>query len=150
MRPEEVFPKILLFLGSLTLLLSFTFRNQLKHARDFNLEKIKTYRENFFASSNLQVLTRQRPISTALIESRLEVSFGQPFRSFNQEDWNGLWEIVYGLYPKGEPKEAGLPNTMRQLTEEEIISELRRRYPEPFVRFNKDYWTAFFYIIQER
>ncbi len=147
MRPSRLLPKILLFSGFLALFLLLKFQTEVKNFTSLQIEKIKTHRDNFFARANPEIAKRERTPFTTVKESQLEVGVGEPFSNFTTEEWDEFWEIVYGLYPRGEPEKPGLPNRMRQLSQEEMISELSSRYPQPFARFSQRQWEIFFGII---
>lgn len=150
MRSKQPLPKTLLPIGFLALCLLIIFSGFVKKVFNFQLEKVKTYRDNFFAAGNPEVMRRPRPVATVKKETDLEIYLGQMFSTLSQEEWDGIWNIVYGLFPRGEPHQPGLPYKMRQLTEEEIISELTSQYPKYFLSFRKEHWKAFFAIILER
>jgi hypothetical protein len=150
MRSKRSLPKTLLSLGFFVLFLLIIFGGFIRKVFNFQLEKIKIYTDNFFAAGNLEVMKRPRPITTVKKETDLEVYLSSMFGTLTQEEWDGIWNIVYGLFPRGKPAQPGLPYKMRQLTQEEIISELTSQYPRYFSRFTKDHWKAFFEIILAR
>jgi hypothetical protein len=147
MQPDRLSPKIFLSIGFFFLILILAFHSQIKEGIDFELEKLSTYKYNFFASNNPEVMKRPRPISTTAKESQIEMFAGKPFSEFEGEDWIKFWEVIYGVYPKQEPEKPGLPMKMRQLTESEIASELITLYPRPFRNFSDQDWNNFFRII---
>ncbi|MDD2752318.1 MAG: hypothetical protein PHN59_04235 [Candidatus Omnitrophica bacterium] len=140
-------PKILLLVGFLALILVYSHQAYLKRTRDFNLKKLQTYSDNFFAEGDPEVIRRVRPVSSAYKEGELIATFGRPFSDFNDEAWASFWDIIYKIFPIVEPEEPGLPNKMRQLSEGEIVNELINRYQQPFSNFTKDGWNMFFDII---
>ena len=87
---------------------------------------------------------RQRPISMVDIETEISLYFGEPFRSFSEDDWNSFWSIIYDVFPREIPGRPDLPNKTRQLTINEITEELIKRYPNPFAYFKEEHWKAFF------
>jgi len=147
MRSKRLTPKTLLISGFLFLALLLVFSSQIESCRSFNLQKVKTYRDNFFALSNPEVVKRMRPVSTAKIEAELEEYIGQPFLSFSPEYWEKFWEIIYGIYPLEQQANPDLPNKMRQLSEGEIMGKLSSLYPRPFAHFKKEQWGSFFSLI---
>lgn len=147
MRPRRLSPRGVLFLVYFFLALILIFRKQIKDLCSFNLQKLETYKYNFFAVSNPEVMKRQRPISTDRVEAELTVSIGEPFQKFSQEEWGRFWDVIYGIYPLEKQENAALPNKMRQLTDEEIITTLISLYPRPFAFFQKENWGAFFSLI---
>ena len=147
MLPRGLTPKILLLAGFTALILIYSHQAYLRKAKEFELKKIQTYSDNFFAEGNPEVIKRIRPVSTAYKEAELMSTFGRPFSDFKDEDWASFWDIIYKVYPIVEPEEPGLPKRVRQLSEGEIINELINTYQAPFVNFTKDGWSAFFDII---
>ena len=147
MPPEKEFSRIYLFLGFAALASLLIFFKPITEYRSFLLQKVRIYRDNFFASGDPKVLKRARPITCTKKESELIVSFGQPLAAFTDEEWNKLWEIIYGVYPRQEPEHPSLPYRMRQLTDSEIVSELIKLYPQPFAGFSRRHWNIFFSII---
>jgi hypothetical protein len=150
MLSERNRPKLFLKLGFLLLFLLILFAKPIRKFTDFQFQKLEVYKTNLFAPANPEVVRRRKPISTALEESNLEVAFGEPFSNFSLEEWDDFWEVIYGLYPKGEPEKPGLPRRLRQLTTGEIISELIARYPQIFRYFRESDWEAFFSAIERR
>ena len=137
--------KILLIAGFILLILVLNFRQQLRDIFSFNVERLKIYYENFFVSSG-----RHPPATFAEKETELKLYVGDPFRDFDRDEWNEFWELVYGMYPKGDPGREGLPKKMRQLTEDELSSELMRRYPYPFTYFRDNHWKLFFELLYKK
>ena len=142
--------RLFLVLGFFALLLVILLQNQIKRFFTFQENKLKTYRDNFFAKGNPEIAKRRMPLSAAKEESDLEVVFGDPFASFSRQEWDEFWNIIYGLYQIEEPLEEGLPNRMRQLSYAEIAAELTKKYPQPFVYFGQQQWEAFFSIAVRR
>ena len=147
MQFSRLLPKILLLLGFIALILLYHYQNYLKEAKNFQLKKLETYSDNFFAEGDPEVVKRVRPVSSAYKEGELIATFGRPFSDFADEDWNSFWDVIYKLYPIVEPESPGLPNRVRQFSEGEIVSELSNRYQAPFTNFTKDHWDMFFNII---
>jgi len=133
--------------GFFFLFIVFLFSETIREKITFQYKKIKTYTDNFSAADNPQVTRRIRPTHPVSQEMKLASSFGEPFASFTLEDWDEFWSMIYGAYPVGEPQEPGLPNTMRQLSEEELMVELVERYQKPFVNFKSRHWKGFFSIV---
>jgi hypothetical protein len=140
---RPILPKILLVIGFLALFLIIKYQNSIKDLWLFNLEKLKIHLDNFL---NPQI-ERRRPITLLDREDELRLYIGEPFRNFTPEDWDWFWDIVYGVFPEGEPQKKGLPKGMRQLNFNEISSKLMSRYPQPFTYFKKEHWNIFFGII---
>jgi len=147
MLPRGLTPKILLLVGFTALIFIYSYQAYLRRVKEFELKKIQTYSDNFFAEGNPEVVKRARPVSTAYKEAELMTTFGKPFSDFKDDDWASFWDIIYKVYPIVEPEEPGLPNKMRQLSEGEIVNELVNRYQMPFVNLTKDGWNIFFDII---
>lgn len=147
MQPSRLEPKIFLSAGFFLLILIIAFHPQIKGKIDFELEKIAIYKYNFFAGDNPEIMKRLRPVSTTAKESQIELYAGRPFSEFEGEDWIKFWEVIYGVFPLQEPEKLGLPMKMRQLTEQEIVSQLVELYPRPFRNFSSDDWNSFFGII---
>lgn len=150
MRFNQLYPKILLLLGFIALILIYAYQNYLKELRNFQFKKLETYSDNFFAEGDPEVIKRLRPVSTLYKEAELITTFGKPFSDFAEEEWKSFWNIIYELYPIVEPDSPGLPKKVRQLSEGEIISELINLYEMPFRYFTKDHWDMFFIIILSR
>lgn len=147
MQFSRLGPKILLLLGFVVLILLYRYQNYLKEAKNFQLKKLETYSDNFFAAGNPEVVKRARPVSTAYKEGELIATFGRPFSDFSDDEWKSFWDIIYELYPLVEPESPGLPNRVRQYSEGEIVAELSNRYHAPFTNFTNDHWSMFFDII---
>lgn len=79
-------------------------------------------------------------------ETELKLYIGQPFLDFTPKEWNDFWNLLYGTFPKDSPEREGLPQRLRQLTEDEIAFELMERYPAPFSYFQKNHWDTLFSI----
>lgn len=135
--------------GFLVLFLVLQFNSQIKNFIDYNKERIQTYGFNFFYMSGAGP-KRYRPVSLLERETELKLYIGEPFKSFNQADWDDFWNLIYGAFPKDPPKKEGLPRRMRQLTLDEIRYELMLRYPTPFNYFKKEHWGMFFGIVLKR
>lgn len=138
----------MLIFGFLALFLIIAFQGVIRNFISLNQQKLKIHKDNFFVYSNEEVIKRPRPLTTAKVDSALEVYIGRPFVNFSEEEWEEFWKIIYGVYPKDEPERPGLPRKLRQLTEEEIASELIARYPQPFRNFREEHWNEFFKIIR--
>lgn len=139
-------PKIFIALGFLSLILIVKYQNYIKDIWSFNSEKIQIYFDNFFYGTSPEV-KRHRLISTVKKETELQMYVGEPFKSFSRSQWREFWNFIYGAFPKEKPARAGLPNRMRQLTEDEIATELVSRYPMPFGYFKSNHWRMFFDIV---
>jgi len=144
---RRVLTRNYLLWGFFFLFIAIFFGETIREQISFQYKKIKTYTDNFYAIRNPQVTRRLRPPHPVSQEIKLASSFGEPFVSFTPEKWNEFWSMIYGLYPLGEPQEPGLPNTMRQLSEEELRLELVERYQKPFVNFKDRHWKSFFSIV---
>ena len=133
--------------GFFFLFLAISFSDTIRAQIAFQYKIIKANINNFAALSNPRALRRPKPAQPIFQELRLASSFGEPFRSFQPADLEEFWSLIYGLYPVGEPTEPGLPNTVRQLSEEELMLELEERYETPFINFTKKHWEAFFSVV---
>ena len=149
MRFRRHLPKIFIASGFLFLFLIVKYQGYIRDLWSFNLEKIQIYSDNFFYGTSPEV-RRRRPVSTLKKETELQMYVGEPFRSFNRRQWREFWNLVYGAFPKEKPLRGGLPDRMRQLTEDEIATELMRRYPAPFSYFKGNHWQMFFELVLER
>jgi hypothetical protein len=147
MLANRLLPKLLLIAGTLSLLLIIKLQGPIKSFLGFNLEKARIRTDNFFFEGGPQQ-ERQRPFSLMERETELKLYIGEPFRGFNTEDWKEFWQIIYGGYPIENPGKGGLPNKMRQLSQEEIASILIRKYPQPFSDFGQNHWKLFFDILK--
>lgn len=141
----RILPKVLLPLGFLVLFLAVKYQHPLKDFWGFVLETAEIRFNNLFYQANSEA-ERHRPVSLLETETELKLYIGEPFRHFNQKEWNGFWRLIYAGFPRGVPPREGLPNKMRQLTLDEITSELTARYPEPFSYFKDEHWKMFFGI----
>lgn len=149
MRFRRILPKLSLIIGFFCIYLIIRYQNPIKDFLSFNLEKIKIHFYNFFYESG-SGLTRRRPIIFIEREIELKLYIGEPFRDFTKKDWDEFWNIIYGVFPKDAPEKEGLPRKVRQLTEDEIASELMSRYPQPFAYFNESNWKIFFGIVLKK
>lgn len=139
----RIIPKALLLSGFLALFLVVKYQQTLKDFWGFAVETAEAHFNNLFYQADSQT-DRHRPVSLIEAETELKLYIGEPFRSFNQRDWDGFWRLIYAGFPRGAPPREGLPNKMRQLTLDEIASELMARYPEPFTYFKDEHWKMFF------
>ena len=149
MPSKRSLPKFLLIAGFFSLFLIIIFQNQIKDFLKLNYDKATEYVD--YASYDLNYEpTRQRPLSLLERETDLKLYIGEPFKGFNRSDWESFWNIIYGIFPKTDPKEPGLVAKRRQLTEDEIAYELSRVYLEPFSHFQENHWKIFFGIILKK
>lgn len=146
---KRLLPKILLPLGFVLLFLIVKYQAPLKDFFLFSVETVRIHIDNLFYSAGSEV-SRHRPVSLLQKETELKLYVGEPFKSFSQRDWNWFWRLIYGAFPRGIPEREGLPNRMRQLTMDEIASEIMKRYPEPFTYFKDEHWKMFFGIALEK
>jgi len=146
MQPKRFLPKILLVVGFTALFFLLKYQGQAKKLVQFNIEKGRIYSDNFFQEAG-SVPKRLMPFVTKDMESELKLSVQAPFADFTESDWKGFWNIIYGAFPKDAPKEPGLPQRLRQLTQDEIPEELLKRYPERFSDFKEEDWGNLFSII---
>lgn len=137
----SILPKILLALGFTALFFIIKEQSKIKEFGLFNLEKAR------IVSSQPQ---RRRPVSLLKKETELKLYIGEPFRDFTQKDWDGFWELIYGVFPEEAPLKQRLPKKMVQLTFDAIAFELMSRYPEPFAYFKEEHWKILFGVIQEK
>ena len=135
--------------GFLALALAIKYQNSIKDLWSFNIERFNIYFYNSFYQSNSEA-KRKPPLSLINKEAELKLYIGAPFTSFNEEDWQKFWDIIYEAYPLVSPEREGLPNKVRQLTEGEIKDRLVSKYPTPFSYFKDNHWQSFFSIIQKR
>lgn len=145
----RILPKVLLPLGFLVLFLAVKYQQTLKDFWGFAVETAGIHFNNLFYQADSET-ERHRPLSLIETETELKLYIGEPFRHFNQMEWNGFWQLIYGGFPRGLPPREGLPNKMRQLTLDEIASELMKRYPEPFTYFKDEHWKMFFGIVLKK
>lgn len=149
MRFKRFLPKILLILLILALFLIIKYQNTIKDIWLFNLEKFKTWFDNFFYFTSSEP-KRRSPISLLKKETELKLYVGEPFRSFSRQQWQEFWHIIYAAFPKEPPEREGLPKRMRQLTLDEIAFKLMSLYPQPFAYFKEEHWKLFFNILLAR
>ncbi|MDD5409210.1 MAG: hypothetical protein PHC71_03880 [Candidatus Omnitrophica bacterium] len=146
MSSKRFLPKFLLVAGFLSLFLVIIYQNQIKDFLKLGCDRAGTYVD--YASHDLNLeLERHRPLSLVKEETELKLYIGEPFRGFSSREWADFWNIIYGIFPKTDPEEPGLVGKRRQLTEDEIISELKDKYPQPFDYFKENHWGMFFNII---
>jgi len=146
MRRRGILSKVFLVLGFFALFMLIKYQNQIKDLSSLNSKKLKVYLDNFSYRLGLG-RERKRPISTLEAETELKLYIGEPFRSFQKEDWNEFWDIIYGVQAEESPEEEGFPPKVKQLTMDEIAFELMSRYPQPFAYFTEKHWELFFGII---
>ncbi|MDD5432344.1 MAG: hypothetical protein PHO70_05080 [Candidatus Omnitrophica bacterium] len=146
MLSKKIGIKLFLIFGFVSLFLIFKFQGVLKDKGGFSLEKAKINFDNFFAKANPN-LERKRPVAFSERESELQSYFGEPFTDFTREEWSQFWNLMYGLFPKEPAGKPGLPNKMRQLTEDEITSELISLYPQPFLMYQDSHWSSLYQVI---
>lgn len=149
LRKIRIIPKILLPLGFLALFLVVKYQQTLKDFWVFAVDTAEIHFNNLFYQADSQN-ERRRPVSLLEAETELKLYIGEPFRHFNQRDWNGFWRLIYAGFPRGVLPREGLPNKMRQLTLDEIASELMQSYPEPFSYFKDEHWKVFFGIVLKK
>ncbi|MEK6727676.1 MAG: hypothetical protein AABY28_03250 [Candidatus Omnitrophota bacterium] len=140
---RRIIPKVLLPLGFLVLFLTVKYQQTLKDFWVFAVESAEIHFNNLFYQADSET-ERHRPVSLIETETELKLYIGEPFRNFNQRDWDEFWRLIYAGFLRGAPPREGLPNKMRQLTLDEIASELMKRYPEPFTYFKDEHWKMFF------
>jgi len=146
MPSKRFLPKLLLVCGFFSLFLVIIYQNQIKDFLKLNCDKAGKYVD--YASHDLNLeLERHKPLSLVKEETELKLYIGEPFRGFGRSEWESFWNIIYGIFPKTNPQEPGLVGKRRQLTEDEIVSELRDKYPQPFDYFQENHWDTFFRII---
>jgi len=146
MSAKKILPKIFLFLGFLALFIIVRYRVFLRERLLFEFERAKIHIDNFFFETGPGV-TRKKPLSLLEREAELKLYVAEPFRSFSDNDWREFWDIIYLPQPIERLEKKGLPNKMRQLSEDEIAFELMERYPQPFANFREEHWKMFFGII---
>ena len=139
-------PKIFLVIGFLALFTAVAYRKQIQEFFSFNLQKVKIHSDNFFYQSGPAV-KRHKPITLLGKETELKLYVGEPFRSFNNKEWEEFWGIIYGAYAVDAPEKEGLPRRVRQMEQDEIAYELTLRYAQPFAYFTPENWKMFFSII---
>ena len=88
---------------------------------------------------------RRIPIFLSDREESLRGIIGEPFISFQQEDWKNFWNILYGVFPLEHPENTRLPTKVRQLTFAEIELRLKEEYPI-LNDFYQEQWQQFLQI----
>lgn len=142
-------PRIFLISGIILLILIIKYQNVIRDVWLFNLGKFRIYFDNFFYETSSGP-RRHRPLSLLERETELKLYIGEPFRNFSQRDWNKFWNLIYSAFPRETPERQGLPKRMRQLTLDEIASELMLLYPQPFTYFKESHWNTFFGIVLKK
>lgn len=142
----RILPKILLALGCVALFLLIKYQGALKEVVAHGGDAFSIVVDNFFFDMGAGV-TRHRPISLEQKETELKLYIGDPFRSFEPQDWGDFWDLIYGGFLKVDPQRPDLPRKKRQLTEDEIADVLIEQYPTPFLLFQKSHWQSLFGII---
>jgi len=148
MRSNRILPKIFLVIGVCLLLLIVKYQDLIKEKASFYVQNVRITFGNSLYKGSAEG-ERHRPFSLAKKEAELQLYMGDPFRGFGVREWDVFWNIIYGGFPL-EPAGKGLPNKMRQLTEEEIADKLQSIYPQPFDYYKPQHWKALFNIISER
>lgn len=146
MPSKSFLPKLLLVGGFLSLFLIIIYQNQIKDFLKLGCDKAGRYVDHVSYDLNLEV-ERRRPLSLIKEETELKLYIGEPFRDFGMSEWKEFWNVIYGIFSKTDPEEPGLVGKRRQLTKDEIISELKEMYPQPFDYFQENHWDMFFRII---
>jgi hypothetical protein len=81
----------------------------------------------------------------------LKVKFAPVFSNFTEEDWQTLWRIIYGIYPKNDlGRNERIPPRRTQLTIPEMQKELKLHFPYPFEYFNNEHWRLFWKTLKIR
>lgn len=145
----KILPRLLLAIGVFALALIFNYRESIRDLSSFNIQKLRIYIDNFFYEAGKEP-SRRRPVSLLNKETELKLYIGAPFRDFTRSEWDDFWNLIYGGFPKEEPERKGLPKRNRQLTLDEIASELAQRYPSVFAYFKEKHWRMFFGLILEK
>ena len=121
---------------------AFVFLQAAKHPR---LGRIRTAFKDKAAiiSDNLLdsvAASRRPPLTTIELEENLKRNLSVPFASFNQDDWEWFWHLLYGKFTE----ESGeWPRRKKQLTKQEIQSMLAEYYYRPFSSFREKQWEIF-------
>lgn len=149
MQAKRSLPAIFIISGFILLGTIVVFQGPIKEFLSYKFEIFKITFDNFFYQGTPGE-RRRAPRSLIIKQDYLKMYVGQPFRNFSDAEWKNFWKLVYGVYPKQPVEKAGLPNRMRQLTEEEIEQELMDRYPQPFANFREKHWSIFFQILFSR
>jgi hypothetical protein len=142
--PKSFTPRIFIVFGIILALMLFFAQKNLQEDWDDLLESLSIYIDNFFYGLNPK---RSPPVSTLEKETGLKSYVGEPFISFSKSDWDGFWNILYGVFPRDYPDNERLPPRVRQLTLPEMEEELRKRYPHPFSYFQDEHWQQFWQIL---
>lgn len=137
MQVKNIRIKLFLLAGFILLYFVLSYRDNIRQFLQPAFSYLRVGLENIFSDLEIN-LERHRPLSTAEREVQLQLYVGEPFKSFNIEDWKNFWNIIYGVFPK-EKK--------RQLSQEEISEALSELYPDPFSNFQEAHWKMFFGII---
>ena len=143
---KRLLPKFLLVVGFLSLSLIIIYQARIKDFLGVNLDRAREYISYISYDLNF-AFKRNRPLSLLERETELKLYIGEPFRDFDRNDWGKFWNIIYGIFPKTDPKQPGLVGKRRQLTEDEIAYQVERAYPQPFTYFREEHWKMFFGII---
>ncbi|MDD5005158.1 MAG: hypothetical protein PHS93_01480 [Candidatus Omnitrophica bacterium] len=86
---------------------------------------------------------RRKPIVLTDKEMGLKQLHPSFFGSFNREDWQEFWDIIYGVHPLIKFSNEKLAGAGRNYSIAEIQEVLVRRYPEGFSGFNAEQWKIF-------
>ncbi|MBL7196520.1 MAG: hypothetical protein ISS47_00320 [Candidatus Omnitrophica bacterium] len=65
------------------------------------------------------------------------------FNSFDKEDWQEFWDIIYGIHPLISFESEKLSAAKRNYSIAEIQKVLIKRYPGVFSTFNREHWKLF-------
>ncbi|NQU18709.1 hypothetical protein HQ550_00985 [bacterium] len=86
---------------------------------------------------------RRRPLVIMDKEFGLRQLHPVFFNTFDKEDWQEFWDIIYGVHPLISFKNEKIPVADRNYSITEIQMVLIERYPEGFSGFGQEHWKTF-------
>ncbi len=140
----SLWQSIIIIACVILVLVFYCARNNLQQDWDDLVETVSISARNFFYPFNPE---RAKFVSSFEKEEKLKSSIGEPFKSFNQSDWDTFWEVLYGAYPLDYSENSRLPAKVRQLTYSEMEAKLKELYPDPFSYFQDEHWRQFWQVV---
>lgn len=144
MQFTKFYPRLTLLALIIILFLLITRKQDLEYFLGNLSGAIDTIKQNFQTQLNPP---RAFVGNRLKKEDEFKMYLGEPFRSFNVQDWENFWKIIYGVYAKENPQGIKLLPVYRQLSQDEMQEELVNKYPAPFAYFNQAQWEAFWNMV---
>lgn len=90
---------------------------------------------------------RKRPYSVMVSQESLKQALPAFFGEFDEEQWQGFWNLIYGLHDTNDYNSSYSLKRKRQLSTDEIQSVLNNEYPQIFGRFDAQMWRNFWTLV---